>query len=184
MTILLNANQQTCVLLSSVAIVILLLTPHPYGPITFILSKPMKAIKVLNAFNKSHFSTISTFVFRDYSSQHTQAVPRLHLPTETNVRTSVPLIEPIPPKPAHLLSRVSTERLTRTDFDARDKLNSAPGTSTQIQVRSDKPRALSSRLLRIIPTIALWIGFTLVVIALLVTGILSVVYGGLPIRPQ
>lgn len=188
MTILLNANQQTCVLLPSVAVVILFLTPHPYGPITFILSKPVKAIKehehstpVISAFKKSHLSTKSTLAFRDYLSQQTQAAPSLHSPAETQVRTSVPFIRPNPLKPANWTSQIKTGILTRILSDERVGLYSDSEASTRSQVRTNKPKAFSNRLLRIIPTIALWIGFTVVISAILVAGILSVVYGGLPV---
>lgn len=188
MTILPTANHQT---LTSVALVMLLLTPHPYSPIALILCKPLKAIKEhthstseTNAFNKSQFFIKSTLEFSDYSSKRAQAVFKLHLPIVSHVPTSVPVIEPFAPKPKHSSSQVDTGIPTSTNFDIRVILYSEAGTSTRSQVRSDKPRAHSSRLLRIIPTIALWIGFTVVVIALLVSGILSVVYGGLPIRPE
>ena len=188
MTILENRSHQTCVLLFSVPIAILLLIPRPYGPISIIFSNPVKAIRehedssiVISAFNKSHSSTKSTIAFRASRSNQTQEVSRLQPPSETHVQISVPFIESIPSKSAYSTVQVNTGIIKRILLDVRVGLYSDLEASTRSKTRADKPKALSSRLLRIIPTIVLWITITAVVISILVAGILSVVYGGLPV---
>lgn len=165
------------------------LTPQPYGPIILILSSPMRAFKEnehstpVVIISSSHFFIRSTSAFEDT----TPPAQTLQPAAEIHVATTVPSVKNSPTKNTRVRSSVSvpggTGLLLRSDALVQVYVVEA---ATSTRGRGGKPNNLSAstRLLRIIFTIALWLGFTVVVFALLMGAILTAVYGGLSLRQQ
>lgn len=179
--------------LTKYTLILLLALIHPQYPITCILSKPVNSMRVpehstsvRSSKNKLHLSLSSTSPLNDYSStdsERPQGTYTFRPKRETNAPIKIQFIDNFPPTLLNSSEYYNIGLLIRR-IEVRVLQISEAESSTR--GRGDKPRPFalaSTRLLRVIPTIVLWFGFTVVVVALLVAGILSVVYGGLSLGP-